>query len=101
MNFFPTIVRRLRSLWQRSAVKREIDEELRFHIEQRGFSTRLFLKVSQLLARCLNAKMRTASGWQPMIPSENRSSFWQGNERQRNDFNQCLVSIPLPFIPLP
>ena len=30
-----TILLRLRSLWQRRGVKREIDEELRFHIEQR------------------------------------------------------------------
>ncbi len=30
-----TIWLKLRSLWQRKAVKREIDEELRFHIEQR------------------------------------------------------------------
>ena len=34
MNFFHNIWRWLRSLGQRSAVKREIDEELRFHIEQ-------------------------------------------------------------------
>ncbi len=30
-----TIWSRIRSLWQRPAVKREIDEELRFHLEQR------------------------------------------------------------------
>src|ERR1051326_459670 len=35
MNLFQTIWRRLRSLGQRRTVKREIDEELRFHIEQR------------------------------------------------------------------
>jgi len=35
MNLFSTILRRLRSLGQRRAAKREIDEELRFHIEQR------------------------------------------------------------------
>ena len=31
-----TIWSRIRSLWQRPAVKREIDEELRFHLEQRA-----------------------------------------------------------------
>jgi len=35
MKLFKTIWLRLRSLWQRCEVKREIDEELRFHIEQR------------------------------------------------------------------
>jgi hypothetical protein len=30
-----TVWLRIRSLWQRPAVKREIDEELRFHLEQR------------------------------------------------------------------
>jgi len=35
MNRLKHIWIRLRSLWQRPAVKREIDEELRFHIEQR------------------------------------------------------------------
>jgi predicted permease len=35
MNPFQNIWRRLRSLGQRRAVKQEIDEELRFHIEQR------------------------------------------------------------------
>jgi hypothetical protein len=35
MNLFKPIWTRLRSLWQRHAVKREIDEELRFHLDQR------------------------------------------------------------------
>jgi putative ABC transport system permease protein len=35
MNLFHTIWSRLRSLRQRRAVKQEIDEELRFHLEQR------------------------------------------------------------------
>jgi hypothetical protein len=35
MNCFQKIWRWLRSLGQRRAVKQEIDEELRFHIEQR------------------------------------------------------------------
>jgi hypothetical protein len=35
MNLFRAIRLRIRSLWQRPAVKREIDEELQFHIEQR------------------------------------------------------------------
>src|SRR6266404_8973209 len=35
MNLFRTILRRLRSLGQRRAAKREIDDELRFHIELR------------------------------------------------------------------
>src|SRR5262245_39884618 len=35
MNVFTTIWRRLRSLGQSREVKREIDEELRFHLEQR------------------------------------------------------------------
>ncbi|MGD0536482.1 MAG: ABC transporter permease [Verrucomicrobiota bacterium] len=35
MTPFRTIWIKLRTLWQRSAVKREIDEELRFHLEQR------------------------------------------------------------------
>src|SRR5262245_5539018 len=35
MNFLQTIWRTLRSLGQRRAVKQEIDDELRFHIEQR------------------------------------------------------------------
>jgi len=35
MNPFNSIWRRLRSLGQRRAVKQEVDEELRFHIEQR------------------------------------------------------------------
>ena len=35
MNPMQTIWLKLRSLWQRREVKREIDEELRFHIEQR------------------------------------------------------------------
>ncbi len=35
MNFPHTIWRRLRSRWQHGDVKREVDEELRFHLEQR------------------------------------------------------------------
>lgn len=35
MNSLSTIWRRLRSLGQRKAAKQEIDDELRFHIEQR------------------------------------------------------------------
>ncbi len=35
MSLLPTIRRRLRSFGRRRAVKREIDEELRFHLEQR------------------------------------------------------------------
>src|SRR5215469_4978443 len=35
MNFFRSIWHRLRSLAQSRAAKREIDEELRFHLEQR------------------------------------------------------------------
>ena len=35
MNLFKTICTRFRSLWQRPMVKREIDEELQFHIEAR------------------------------------------------------------------
>jgi predicted permease len=35
MNPLRTILRRFRSLGQRSAIKREIDEELRFHLERR------------------------------------------------------------------
>ena len=35
MNSLRNIRTRFRSLWQRPAVKREIDEELRFHLEQR------------------------------------------------------------------
>ncbi len=35
MNPFKTIWRRLRSLGQAKAVKQDIDEELRFHLEQR------------------------------------------------------------------
>jgi putative ABC transport system permease protein len=35
MNIVRTIWLRIRSLWQRREVKREIDEELRFHLEQR------------------------------------------------------------------
>jgi hypothetical protein len=43
MNPFNKIWRWLRSLGQRRAVKQEIDEELRFHIEQR----KLFGKLLQ------------------------------------------------------
>ena len=35
MKMLRTICSRIRSLWRRPALKREIDEELRFHIEQR------------------------------------------------------------------
>src|SRR5438876_11081864 len=35
MNFFRTIWRKARSLGRKGAVKQEIDEELRFHMEQR------------------------------------------------------------------
>ncbi len=35
MHTLRTIWSRLRSVWQRRAVKQEIDEELRFHLEQR------------------------------------------------------------------
>ncbi len=35
MNIVKSFWQRLRSLWQRPALKREIDEELRFHLEQR------------------------------------------------------------------
>ena len=35
MNLLRTFWQRLRSLWRRPALKREIDQELRFHIEQR------------------------------------------------------------------
>jgi predicted permease len=35
MNLLRSIWTRIRSLWQRRELKREIDEELRFHIEQR------------------------------------------------------------------
>jgi len=35
MNFFTKIAHQLRSLAGRGEVKREIDEELRFHIDQR------------------------------------------------------------------
>ena len=36
VNWLKTVWTRFRSLWQRPAVKREIDEELRFHLEQRA-----------------------------------------------------------------
>ncbi len=35
MNWRKTLWIRLRSLWRRPAVKREIDDELCFHLEQR------------------------------------------------------------------
>jgi hypothetical protein len=35
MNWFRKTQLRIHSLWQRREVEREIDEELRFHLEQR------------------------------------------------------------------